>query len=55
MGVRWLENGPVVSHLVGLLAGLKKFTDAAENKTIRVSGSNSYDIVCKGEKSQTSS
>ena len=46
VGVRWLENGPVVEHLLTILPHLKTFVDAVQNKTVKnVSLSNSYKIM----------
>ena len=47
VGVRWLENVEVVSHLLLILDDLKKFVDAVEDKTVKVTKGNSYENMLK--------
>ena len=42
MGVRWLENEPVVKHLIPLLPLLVKFVKAVTDKEIKICKSASY-------------
>ena len=45
VGTRWLENGPVASHLIEMLPQLKKFIEAVESKKVSITKSKSYTVL----------